>query len=74
MNNKVDIEKYAKARDAILKNTNTTLNKDAKNKRMRTKFYDRKLVRNILRNQLKTNKIKGAFHDKEWLRVFLETL
>lgn len=38
------------------------------------KFYNRGLMRKILRSQLKTNKIKGAFHDKEWLRIFLNTL
>lgn len=75
MNNKVDIEKCAKVRDAILKNTNTnTATVNTKPKKVRTKFYDRKLIRNILRNQLKTNKIKGVFHDKEQVSALLRTL
>lgn len=38
------------------------------------KIYSRRLIRKILKGQLKTNKIKNAFHDKEWLKVYLETL
>ena len=43
-------------------------------KRNEGKVYNRGLVRKILRNQLKINKIKDRFHDKEWLRVYLNTL
>ena len=38
------------------------------------KVYSRKLIRKILRNSLKTNKIKGAFHDKKWLKTYLKTI
>jgi len=36
--------------------------------------YDRHLIRSILKNKLKTNKIRNAFHDKSWLKVFLERI
>lgn len=45
----------------------------SKNKQTR-KVYDRQLIRSILRNQLKTNKIQNAFHDKTWLKVFIERI
>lgn len=38
------------------------------------KVYSRKLIRKILKSQLKTNKIRDAFHDKNWLKVFIDTL
>ncbi len=74
MNNKTDKEKYIKIGEEILKKTKTAPVKNIKRKKIRTKFYNRKLVRSILRNRLKTNKINGAFHDKEWLKVYFNTL
>lgn len=38
------------------------------------KVYSRKLIRKILRNSLKTNKIKKAFHNKKWLEKYLKTI
>lgn len=38
----------------------------------KTGVYSRKLIRKILRNKLKTNKIKEAFHDKKWLKHIFE--
>lgn len=43
-------------------------------KKNKGKVYNRGLVRTILRSQLKTNKIRDSFHDKEWLRVYFNTL
>ena len=36
--------------------------------------YDRQMIRKILRSQLKTNKIRDTFHDKEALKHIIEAL
>ncbi len=43
-------------------------------KNNKRKVYSRRLIRKILKNQLKTNEIKNAFHDEKWLKTFLKAL
>ena len=46
------------------------MNNSTKNERA---VYDRQMIRKILRNQLKTNKIRDVFHNKDLVEEIIET-
>ena len=46
----------------------------SKKKNRNTGGYDRQMIRKILRNRLKTNRIKNAFHDKVWLKKYIKAI